>query len=136
MSLKHLTTEDQADWQVTGSSGFASSAILSPAQITGDVDDYDPTGFRVSNVIEKSVLRIDLDANHDITGLVPSSPVKGDRVIISNVSAFNFKLKNNNAGSVAANRFILKGDITIEEDESLELYYDTTSLRWRVTNQV
>ncbi len=136
MGLRHLTVDDQNNWSVNGSNSLGSGAILSPAQITADVDDYNPSGFQVSNEIVKSLLRLDLDANHDMTGLVPSTTATANIVTISNISASNLKLKNNNAGSVAANRFLFKSDIKIEKDESLTIYYDTVSLRWRVYNKV
>jgi hypothetical protein len=136
MGLRHLTTTDQENWSVNGSNNLGSGAILSPAQITANVDNYNPTGFQVSNEIVKSLLRLDLDANHNVTGLVPSTTATANIVTISNISGFNLKLKNNNAGSTAANRFLFKADITIDKDESLTIYYDTVSLRWRVYNNV
>lgn len=113
-----------------------SDGILSPAQITANTHDYDPTGFRVSNKIDVSILRMSSDANRDLTGLVPSSPAAGNIVTITNIGGDNIKLKNNNGGSLAANRFLTKGDINIEPNESFTIYYDTVDLRWRTFNKI
>lgn len=122
--------------EVIGATIYAAGSILTPAQITTNTDDYNPTGFQVSNDIVVSVLRMDSDANRDLTGLVPSSPAKGNIIIITNIGTSDIKLKNNDANSVAANRFLLKGDINIEPNESYALYYDTVSLRWRPQNNI
>ncbi len=115
--------------QVTGT-------IITPPTLTGNVNDYNPTGFATSNMI-----RQDIDANNrEITGFVaPSAGV--DRIIyICNINAGtdDIKFTDNDAGSVAANRILLRdsGDKALKSNETAAFWYDHTSLRWRPYNRI
>lgn len=100
------------------------SGDISPSQITADQNDYAPTGFSTS-----AVLRLDLDADHSITGIAGGSD--GLVKIIHNISTHVLTLVNQSASSTAANRLLLGGDITLNPDTSITLQYDSTSSRWR-----
>lgn len=115
--------------QVTG-------AIITPPTLTGNVNDYNPTDFATSNMI-----RQDIDANNrQITGFVaPSAGV--DRIIyICNINAGtdDIKFMDNDPGSVAANRILLRdsGDKALKANETAAFWYDHTSLRWRPYNRI
>lgn len=98
---------------------------LSPAQITADQDNYNPAGLATA-----TVLRLNSDATRNITGLAGGAD--GRIVIIHNVGATNaIVLKDEGAGSTAANRFALTADITLTADAVTLLQYDSTSTRWR-----
>ena len=109
--------------------------IITPAQLLVDQDDYNPTGFATCQMI-----RQDINGNRVITGFVaPSAGV--NRIFgINNLSITdNIKFKNNDAGSAAANRLLLRDsgpDKTIKENETAIFWYDHTSARWRPYNRI
>lgn len=105
--------------------GIAISTAISPAQITSNQNDYAPTGYN-----QNYILRLNSDASRDITGIVAGKP--GELKLIINVGSSDIVLKDENAGSTAANRFALNADVTIQADESVQIWYDATSSRWRV----
>lgn len=119
-------------WRHTA--GFVAwDSILSPAQITSDQNDYNPTGFNNGgSPAGASILRLNSDASRNVTGLVGG--VSGRLLIISNVGSNAIVLKDEDAGSTAANRFAFASDFTLNADQSLTLWYDATSSRWRSIN--
>lgn len=98
---------------------------VSPTQITANQNDYNPTGASSANA-----LRLSTDASRDITGF--AFPAAYKTILVHNVGSFNIVLKDESASSTAANRFALNGDATISPDQSVLLWYDTTSSRWRL----
>jgi hypothetical protein len=122
------------DWQeispfrgaIEGQVSFSSS--LTPPQITGDLDDYSPTGLDSTNF-----LRLETDGgNYTISGIEAPNPVVNQGIFIVNIgSTGNIQILNDNAGSIAVNRFLIGGNKTIQDDEGLMLIYDDISLRWR-----
>lgn len=103
---------------------------LSPSQITANQNDYNPTGFS-----RAGVLRLDSDASRDITGFDAGAIVYRKQLV--NVGSFNLVLKHQDAGSSAANRIITPEgvDRVLAPGESVEIYYDATTTRWRVLNE-
>ena len=110
--------------------------IITPSQITSDVDDYNPTGFSTCNMIRQSISA----NNKAITGfLAPSAGV--NRIIaVNNISSSGRDLKflHNDSNSSAANRLYLRdnGDRTIRPNETAMFWYDHTSSRWRSYNRI
>jgi hypothetical protein len=104
---------------------FALSGVLSPAQITGNQNNYNPTGLSTA-----SVLRLTSDAARDITGLAGGSA--GRILFIHNVGGFAITLKDESGSSTAGNRFALTADATLSPDSLALLVYDDTSQRWRI----
>lgn len=98
---------------------------LTPSQLTGDVNDYSPT-----NWLQSGILRLSSDASRNITGLEPA--VGGEVILVVNIGSNPIVLKDESASSTAAYRFALNGDVTIGADESVLLWYDEVSSRWRV----
>jgi hypothetical protein len=110
--------------------------IITPAQLTSDTDNYNPTGFSTCNLI-----RQDIDANNrEITGfLAPAIGV--NRIIkITNLGAAGRDLKftHNDAASLVENRMLLRdnGDKTIRPNETAEFYYDHARARWVPLNRI
>jgi len=92
------------------------------AQIVANTNDYAigaGTNFRLLT-----------DASRNITGL--TGGVEGKILVIRNVGGFNIVFTNEDAASVAANRFTFStgGNITILPNGSITLEYDVTSARW------
>lgn len=103
---------------------IAIKGAMSPAQITSDQDNYSPVDLNLH-----SILRISSDASRTITGL--DIGYEGRIIYIFNIGANNIVLSNENASSTATNRFKIGSDITITPDRGVQLWYDTTSSRWR-----
>lgn len=101
----------------------ALTADISPSQITSNQDDYSPTGLSTA-----TILRLNTDASRDITGITGGAD--GRILLIFNVGSFNIVLKDD-VTSTAENRFALNGDLTLQPDNSVGLWYDSTSSRWR-----
>lgn len=100
------------------------SGDITPAQITSDQDNYNPTGLSTA-----STLRLSTDASRNITGLAGGAD--GRWIVIHNVGAFNIVLKDS-VTSTAANQFALTADVTLAPDAVALLQYDSTSSRWRM----
>lgn len=99
---------------------------ISPTQITADQDDYAPTGYAYA-----SILRLDVDAAHDITGL--NAGIASGAVVLVNVNAtYSITLKDASSSSTAANRFAFGADYALAPGASVSLLYDATSARWRM----
>lgn len=106
------------------------SAILTPAAIGANQNDYAPTGHA-----DNYHFRLSSASSYNITGL--AGGVDGREVVISNVNAIlsgnTFTLIHNSGSSSAANRFHLAigANITITEGMSVRLIYDGTASLWR-----
>jgi hypothetical protein len=101
------------------------SGDISPAQLTANQNDYNPTGLSTA-----AVLRLSTDASRTITGLAGGAD--GRLLLVMNVGAQDLVLADESASSTAANRFALDGDLTLGADTGATLYYDGTSSRWRL----
>lgn len=106
------------------SQDFALTGDISPAQITANQNDYDPSGL--SNA---STLRLSTDASRNITGLAGGTD--GRLMVVHNVGSNNIVFKDEDAGSTAANRFALSSDLTLSADQCAIFQYDAAASRWR-----
>lgn len=106
---------------------------LAPAQIVANTNDYSPTGLK-----HAGALRLSTDASRNLTGLVPltvTDSTDGRHITLYNAGSFNLVVQDQNASSVAANRFDLGGaDITLAPKQSLSLRYSNTVSRWELLN--
>ena len=106
-------------------------AVLSPAQITSNQNDYSPSGWVVGGEVQVSVLVLNANGNYNLTGLEAPSPAKRMRLtIINNSATNNITFPNNSGSSLAINRFLSNGNITLNEKEALDFVYNPTELRW------
>ncbi|UOF78754.1 tail fiber protein [Caudoviricetes sp.] len=107
---------------------LGSDAVLSPAQITADTNDYNPTGL-ASAVI----LRISTDANNRVlTGIAGGAA--GRLLVLLNIGSHAITVRNDDAGSTAANRIIcsVDGRVVLAPNQAAMLWYDSISSRWRL----
>lgn len=105
---------------------WALSGDISPAQITANQNDYNPTGLSTA-----SVLRLNTDASRNLTSLAGGAD--GRVLLILNVGSNNLVLKDDDGSTgTAANRFALSGDVTLAGDQGAIIWYDSTSSRWRI----
>lgn len=119
-----------------GVSGFdnaratALSGDISPSALTGNVNDYAPTGLSTA-----TVLRVDPGgAARQITGITGGAD--GRLLLLCNVATGTtntITLVNDSASSTAANRILgINGaNVVIRPGGSCLLWYDSTSSRWR-----
>lgn len=100
------------------------SAPVSPAQITANQHDYAPTAGMNQ--------RWNSDASRNVTGMVAGT--SGEHRLITNVGSQNIVLKNQDAGSSAANRWLATSgaDVTLAPDNAKVVWYDGTTQRWRI----
>lgn len=113
-------------WRSIFSVGSLHQTPTSPAQITANQNDYNPSST-------SGVWRLNSDAARNITGIAGSA--SGRRITLVNVGAQNIVIQNQNVGSTTTNRIITGtgADITLAGDDTLDLWYDSTTGRWRVT---
>lgn len=99
------------------------SNIITPAQLTTDVDDYNPTGLSTCNVI-----RQDVSTSIEISGIVAPSAGVNKVIWFCSITTANRNIKfmNNSASSAVGNRFFLRdnGNKDLKEGECVGLWYD------------
>jgi hypothetical protein len=102
---------------------------ISPAQLTADQNDYNPTGLATA-----STIRLSGDSSfRTITGLAGGTD--GRVILLHNINGNSILLANQSTASTAANRFDLGGmDLTLLGGNLITLQYDSTSSRWRIKN--
>lgn len=101
------------------------SSPTTPPSIVSDIDNYNPSGLNSTNL-----LRLSSAGNYNITGLQRPSPEEPQLIVLRNVGTNNITLSNEDASSIASNRFQLGGSKTLQPGESATIVYDPISLRW------
>jgi hypothetical protein len=103
------------------------SGIISPAQITGDQNNYNPTGLATARV-----LRLSSDASRTITGITAGA--SGKIILICNGGGQDIVLAHSSGSSTISNIIICPGAtaLTLHTGDSVQLWYDITSAVWRV----
>lgn len=99
--------------------------VLSPTSISSDQNNYAPT-----NHDRASVARINPTANLNLTGWVAGAD--GDILIVANVGTNVATFTNESTSSTAANRFSFGRDVPLPAGETLLMWYDAASQRWRL----
>lgn len=99
---------------------------ISPAQLTVATDNYNPTGLSTAGI-----LRLSTNAALNLTGIVAQPD--GTRILLCNVGTNNLVLVHD-LTSTAANRFFCPGSVnyTLNTNDSVYIWYDQASTRWRV----
>ena len=113
------------EWRHIYQKGSTYKRAVTVAQLTGNVNDWAigiGTTFRISSDASRNVTRI-------------AGGTDGRWIRLSNIGAQNIVLQNQNAGSSAANRIItgLGADLTLAADKTVDLWYDDTTDRWRIS---
>jgi hypothetical protein len=102
--------------------------VISPPQITANQDDYTPTGWSTADIV-----RLDLDANRDITGF---GSVGGNKIkkIFNLKNNLSLNIKKKHAGSLAANRVLCvdNKDYDLKKNGVVVIIYDDLAGAWRV----
>jgi hypothetical protein len=116
---------DQTTGNLALPRGLILTGVISPAQITANQNDYNPTG-----VATASVLQLSSDASRNITGLAGGA--EGRLVSLINVGSQPIVLTDESSSSSAANRFTLGASLTVAAKQAALLRYDGTAARWRL----
>lgn len=100
---------------------------ITPTQLSGNTNDWGPGGLSGAAIIRAST-----SASWNLTGL--QGGADGREILLINVGAQNLVLVHD-ATSTAANRFLCpnSANLTLNPNDSAQLWYDSTSSRWRVT---
>lgn len=113
-------------WAAGGGGGSGIGSYLAPTTTTGVYNDYNPTGFG------STVGRLDLDTtsgNIELTGIAAGSDAQ--LLIVTNIGVNMVLLDSLNAGSGAANRMRLIGQIALPQYASqLLCYYAGSINKW------
>lgn len=117
-------TIDQSSGNLTLPRGLSLTGVISPAQITADQNNYNPTGLAAA-----SVLQINANAARNISGL--ASGAEGRCLAIINVGSQPVTLLDESTSSSASNRFSFGGNLTIAAKRAAILRYDGTAARWQ-----
>jgi hypothetical protein len=104
-----------------------------PASFNSTQNDFPTAGTSFIRLENTNVTAI------DVTGFADG--IDGKRLVVTNIGSFPITLKNQDAGSAAANRMIIydpgassTGDYTLVTDDAIEFIYDGTTARWRKIN--
>lgn len=118
-------TVDANGW--TNPGALRDTGVVSPAQLVANTDNWAVTGIAGAKIIRAST-----DASRNLTGI--ASPTAGQSIRLCNIGAFNLVLIHD-ATSTAANRFYCPNNasVTLRPNGWVELWYDSTSSRWRVS---
>lgn len=113
---------------VTTAGGSTPVKTISPSQLTGDQDNYSPTG--VGNA---TYLRISGDNGiRAITGITDSVAGVLEKTLL-NIGSYPIYLPMDHPDSDAAHRFTgNSGDFILHTGMSVKLLYDLTSTKWRI----
>jgi hypothetical protein len=108
-----------------------SASVISPAQITSDQDNYNPTGFLTSTVVRLS----GDNGLRAITGLAAGTD--GQIITLMNVGSYMIYFPQDHPDSSAANRFTGNGsDYKLYPGKSCKVLYDLTSTKWRIIGEI
>jgi hypothetical protein len=106
------------------------SELIYAAQITANQNNYNPTDFASGRQwVHAGVLRLVSDAARTITGLKSFGDSR--KVTLINAGGFSITLAAESASSSAANRFAGASNIVIAPGQSVQLYWEFHSQRWR-----
>lgn len=100
------------------------SGDISPAQLTAQTDNWNPTGWSTA-----SIIRVDTNGSISLTGLAGGAD--GRLAFIHYIGVNSLIIQDEHASSTAANRFALNANISLGPDQSTLFLYDTTTQRWR-----
>lgn len=114
---------DQTTGNLSLPRGVSLTGVISPAQITSNQNDYNPTGLATASIVNLSS-----DAARNVSGLAGGA--EGRVVSLLNTGNQIITLLDESASSTAANRFTLGADLAVGGKQAVMLRYDGTAARW------
>ena len=124
---RSLTLPD-ADGELLVENSLVSIEGVVHIALTSDTDDLDFVGRETCRAVF-----IDLGGSDvDLTGIVAPAAGVNQEIRVFNVdNSKKIKVKNQNSGSSANNRFIQDGDFDINKKSERTYFYDHDENRWR-----
>lgn len=104
---------------------LALTGKIAPAALVGNTNDWAPTNWATSAVVEVSS-----STAINITGFLATTD--GDFKILDNVGTNEITLTAQDASSAAANRILMPRPFGLKPNQSVVLKYDATATGWRV----
>jgi len=95
------------------------------------VVDEDTHNFEPEGLDKVVMLRLDVQGNQELTGIVPPDVNKTSLLTVVNVGANVLSVKNEDIASLANNRFCLGSNITVQGGEGITVIYDNVDKCWR-----
>jgi hypothetical protein len=112
-----------------------SGAPITPAALGASVNNYQPAGSAAALLTAREVRLSTSVATVNVTGIDASAIANQFTLtlVVLETSTGNVVLTNQDAGSNAANRFVLPGlaSLTLTPGSAVRLWYDGTSSLWR-----
>lgn len=118
--------ETGSNGEIILNSGVSLGTAVTPPILNANTNDLVITGIETAIVV-----RLSTSGNYSLTGIEPKDDTTAWMLFIANVGTNNIALKNNDANSLAVNRFLIGGDKNIQPDEGILLFYDPVTKRWR-----
>ena len=116
--------------KIGGAIVFTDTGTVTPAAIGSNTDDYNPTEG-AKTIDDAVLLRLSTSGNYVITGLIAPVNYRGQIIYLVNVGSNNLTLNDDDASSLAANRFFIGANKTLQSDEGITIVYDTVNQKWR-----
>jgi hypothetical protein len=122
------TSEKLTVGQINAFTQSTGLSVISPAQLTGDLDNYAPTGIATANL-----MRVSSDSSmRAITGIQAPTGTAPLRLTIVNIGSYTLYFPQDHPDSSSANRFTgHSGDYKLYPGKNADIWYDVTSTKWR-----
>lgn len=136
-----VRSADLNSWQDQLIANFrGKAAAISPAAISGTVNNWDPTGLDIdvgggTFLPAAQVVRVSLSANVNLNGIARGIAGRMLEIVLVSSGGWHLDLIPEAGASTAANRLLLPGAVQRRlygDGSRALLWYDGTSSRWRV----
>lgn len=106
------------------------ASVITPAQITSNQNDYNPTGWANAQIVK-------ISGDNGIRAITSfAATFNGDKKTLLNTGSFPLYIPSQHTSGTAANRVIGFCDYIIFPKCAVEIMYDNSDSRWRITSQV
>lgn len=117
-------------WSFTNAFGW--NAVITPSALSGgNNNNYNPTGLATA-----SVIRLTPNAGASIITGITAQPAGTVLTLVNAAGLSTITLTSADTNSTAANRFLISASIVLKLNDSVQVWYDGTSSRWRPIESV
>ena len=100
--------------------------------VTGNINVSPANNFNPTGLQDAAYLKITHAALAVLSGIAAPTTAINKFLMIQNDSGSNIQVNNNDASSLAANRFLTQGNFLLQSNRVACLMYDQSVQRWRV----